>query len=84
MEAIAGKYLKELQSRVSGQGIRLQLPDTLAASLGRDCRGKGGARQLRRIVQDRVEGPLALHLLSCATQPKKLQAKLEGENVVFS
>ena len=84
MEAIAGKYLKELQSRVSNQGIRLQLPDTLAARLGRDCKGKGGARQLRRMVQDQVEGPLALHLLSCATQPKKLQAKLEGENVVFS
>ena len=84
MEAIAGKYLKELQARVSGQGIRLQLPDTLAASLGRDCKGRGGARQLRRLVQDKVEGPLALHLLGCNTQPKKLQAKLEGENVVFS
>ena len=84
MEAIAGKYLRELQTRVGGQGIRLQLPAELAASLGREGRGKGGARQLRRIVQDRVEGPLALHLLACAAQPKKVQAKLEGENVVFS
>ena len=84
LEQIAGKYLKELQTRADGQGIRLQLPDTLAASLGRDCRGKGGARQLRRIVQDRVEGPLAVHLLGCATQPKKVLAKMEGESLIFS
>ena len=84
MEAIAGKYLRELQTRVGGQGIRLTLPETLAASLGRECKGKGGARQLRRMVQDRVEGPLAVHLLSCAAQPKRLRAELVGENVVFS
>lgn len=84
MEAIAGKYLRQLQTRVGSQGIRLRLPPELAASLGREGRGKGGARQLRRIVQERVEGPLALHLLSCAAQPRQVQARLEGENVVFS
>ena len=84
MEQIAGKYLRELTGRAGERGIRLTLPDGLAASLGKSCRGKGGARQLRRMVQDRVEGPLAAHLLSCATKPKKLQAKMEGENIVFS
>ena len=84
MEAIAGKYLRELTGRVVGQGIRLTLPEGLAAALGQSCRGKDGARQLRRLVQDRVEGPLSLHLLSCATKPRKLQAKLEGDRVTFS
>ena len=84
MESIAGKYLRELTDRAGSQGIRLTLPDGLAASLGKTCHGKGGARQLRRIVQEKVEGPLAMHLLSCNTQPKKVQGKLDGETVIFS
>ena len=84
MEQIAGKYLRELTGRAGERGIRLILPEGLAASLGKSCRGKGGARQMRRIVQDRVEGPLAAHLLSCTAKPKKLQGKLEGDTVVFS
>ena len=84
MEAIAGKYLRELTGRAGERGIRLTLPDGLAASLGKSCRGKGGARQLRRMVQDRVEGPLASHLLSCTAKPKKIQAKLDGDRVTFS
>ena len=84
METIAGKYLRELSERAGKQGIRLMLPDGLAATLGKNCRGKGGARQLRRIVQEKVEGPLAMHLLACNTQPKKIQAKLDGETVIFS
>ena len=83
MESIADKYLRELQKRVHSQGIRLRFPGELAAKLGRDCRGKGGARQMRRLVQDRVEGPLAVHLLGCVGQPKEVQARLEGETVVF-
>ena len=84
MERIAGKYLRELTGRAGTQGIRLSFPETLAAVLGKSCQGKGGARQLRRLVQEKVEGPLAMHLLSCGTQPKKVQAKLEGETVTFS
>ena len=83
MESIADKYLRELQKRVHSQGIRLRFPGELAAKLGRDCRGKGGARQMRRLVQDRVEGPLAVHLLGCVGQPREVLARLEGENVVF-
>ena len=83
MESIADKYLRELQKRVHSQGIRLRFPGELAAKLGRDCRGKGGARQMRRLVQDQVEGPLAVHLLGCVGQPREVQARLEGEKIVF-
>ena len=83
MESIAGKYLRELENRVRSQGIGVRFPRDLAVVLGRDCQGKGGARQMRRLVQDRVEGPLALHLLGCAGQPREVQARMEAGNVVF-
>ena len=83
MESIAGKYLRELENRVRGQGIGVRFPQDLAAVLGRDCKGKGGARQMRRLVQDRVEGPLALHLLGRGSQTGEVRVRLEGENLVF-
>ena len=83
MEAIARKYLTLLQKRTEAQGIQLQLPGELAAHLGRIGRGKGGARQMRRVVQEQVEGPLAAFLLSCGRKPGKVQARIEGEKVCF-
>ena len=83
MEAIARKYLEQLCGRTAGLGIQLQLPEELAAELGRECRGKGGARQLRRLVQARVEGPLAAFLLRCGRQPRSIQARLEEGNLCF-
>ena len=83
MEAIVRKYLTLLQKRTASQGIQLQLPDELAAHLGKTGRGKGGARQLRRIVQEQVEGPLAAFLLSCSRKPAKIRARLEGDKVCF-
>ena len=83
MEAIARKYLTLLQKRTEAQGIQLQIPGELAAHLGRIGRGKGGARQMRRVVQEQVEGPLAAFLLSCGRKPGKVQARLEGEKVCF-
>ena len=83
MEQIAQKYLSQLQRRAATQGIRLQLPEELAAHLGKIGKGKGGARQLRRIVQEQVEGPLAAFLLGCSRKPGVIQARLEGERVCF-
>ena len=83
MEAIAGKYLAELCHRTASMGIQLQLPGELAASLGKTCRGKGGARQLRRMVQEQVEGPLALYLLQCSRRPAKVKGRMEEDRVCF-
>ena len=83
MEAIARKYLDQLQDRTAAQGIQLQLPKELAAFLGRDCRGKGGARQLRRIVQEQVEGPLASFLLQCGRKPTKVRSRMENGSLCF-
>ncbi len=83
MEAIAWKYLRQLQDRAAGMGIQLQVPQELVAFLCAGCRGKDGARQLRRQVQSRVEGPLASFLLRCGRRPSRLKLYLEGENVCF-
>ena len=84
MEAIAWKYLRQLQERASAMGIQLQLPEEVAVFLGERCRGKGGARSLRRKVQMEVEGPLASFLLQCSRKPGKIKARLEEGEIRFS
>ena len=83
LRQIAGKYLEQLRTRAAGIGLQLQLPEELPDVLARDCTGKGGARQLRRLVQKRVEGPLASFLLGCGGKPGKLRASLEGAELRF-
>ena len=83
MERIAEKYLSLLQQRTAAIGIQLQLPAELAAHLGSGCRGKGGARQLRRMVQEQVEGPLASFLLQCARKPSRVKGLLQDGVLCF-
>jgi ATP-dependent Clp protease ATP-binding subunit ClpC len=84
MESIAAKYLEQLRQRAEKQGMALTLPAELAGILARECTGRGGARQLRSLIQSRVEGPLAGFLLGCPSTPAAVRAVLEGEKVVFS
>ena len=83
MAEIAQKYLHQLQQRTGEQGIHLLLPEELAAHLGKLNTGRGGARQMRRLVQEQVEGPLAAYLLSCSRKPGKVQARMEAGKVCF-
>ena len=83
MTAIVNKYLIQLQDRTAVQGIQLHLPGELAAELGKSCGGKGGARQLRRIVQEKVEGPLAAYLLQCSRKPTRIKGKMQDEILCF-
>ena len=83
MEAIAWKYLRQLQERTAAVGIQLQLPQGLARSLSSRCRGKDGARQLRRMVQTEVEDQLAAFLLRCGRKPTKIRMRLEEDAVIF-
>ena len=84
MTAIAWKYLQQLQQRLQSMGTQLQIPSEYGELLSRKCSGKDGARQLRRLIQTQVEGPLASFLLGRAQQPAKVKLKIEGETVVFS
>ena len=81
MEAIARKYLGQLQQRVGACGSQLLFPEELAGHLCARCKGPDGARQLRRLVQTEVEGPLAAYLLRCARRPAKVQMKLKDGQV---
>ena len=83
MEIIAGKYLRQLQERTAAAGTQLQLPEELPRFLLEKCPGKDGARQLRRLVQTQVEGPLAGFLLGCARKPARVKLLLEGGEISF-
>ena len=84
MESIAEKYLDQLRERAKKQGLELQLPHELATQLARECHGKGGARQLRSMVQSQVEGPLAGFLLEHGIMAGAVTGALMGDKLVFS
>ena len=81
--AITKKYLRELCGRGQTAGIHLQLPDELAEHLKSLCTKQGGARQLRHLVQEKVEGPLAQFLLRSERRHHKIYARLENGLLEF-
>ena len=83
LEGIARKYLNQRMERTAVNGIQLAFPDDLAKELCREVKDQGGARQIRRLVQEQVEGPLAVYLLKCAKKPAKIRSKLEDGKLVF-
>ena len=83
MEAIAWKYLRQLQARTAAIGTQLQLPQEAVSFLLEKLTGKDGARQLRRLVQSEVEGPLASFLLGCSRKPGKVKLRLEAGKISF-
>ena len=83
MGIIAEKYLGQLKERTAAIGTQLSFPGEMKDFLVAKCPGADGARQLRRLVQTEVEGPLACHLLRCSRKPAKLEARIEEGKVVF-
>jgi ATP-dependent Clp protease ATP-binding subunit ClpA len=83
LEAIAQKYLNQLQKRTVLQEWKLQLPPELAENLARRCMAKGGARALRRLVQEEVEGPLASFLLETGNCKAQILGNLVNGQLCF-
>lgn len=83
MESIAQKYLEQFRLRCTAAGLQLQLPEELAHVLSGGCQQKDGARQLRRRLEETVEGPLAQFLLQNSKRVTRVKAKLEGQIVKF-
>ena len=83
MDAIAAKYLAELQARLEAMDVQLQLPAELPGSLARRCGRKEGARYLRRLVQDEVEGPLSVLLLKSGKKPAKIKGSYKEGSLQF-
>ena len=83
MEGIARKYLRQMQARAAAGGMQISFPEELAVQLGSGGKEQGGARNIRHLVQERVEGPLAVFLLKCPKKPAKIKAKLEDGKLIF-
>lgn len=84
LEAIAVKELSYLQQRSAAAGVQLCLPVGLGSILARDGKKQGGARHIRHLVQEKVEGPLSTFLLQCSRKPSKVKVTMEKEKLVFS
>ena len=80
MEQIAQKYLSQLNTRAEALGIRLEWGTELPASISCRCKQKGGARQLRRLIQEELEAPLAELVLRSTKKPGKIHViDIEGK-----
>ena len=84
LTAVAGKYLAQLQSRAAALGVHLELSDDVAAHLVGRCTISDGARQLRRMVQEELEAPLASLLLKTAKKPAKVRAQLQQGSILLT
>lgn len=62
---IASKQLEALRARAQARKLDFSYSPSLSNALARRCVGKrGGARELRRLIQAELEAPLAANLLS--------------------
>jgi len=81
---IAKKYLRELTARSKTAGIQLQLSEKVVELLQCKNAQKDGARQIRRLVQEQVEGPLAAFLLATGKKTACVQGVVEEGELRFS
>ena len=80
---IAQLHLQRLQVRAQATGLQLQLPENLSQILAEECKHTDGARQIRRLIQDRVESPLAAFMLQGSKKPVKARGELRDGIVSF-
>ena len=64
-------------------GVQLFLSETVSEGLEKLVKQKTDARQLRRLVQDQVEGPMAVYLLRANRKIGKLKAFWEENHIRF-
>ena len=84
MERIAARQLSRLIERAKAGGIQLYLPKELPGFLGNLCRKQGGARQIRHLIEERVESPLSVFLLQSSQRPARIYGKLCDGQLEFS
>ena len=83
LEAIARKYLDQLKDRMEKIGIQLQLSEDIPAHLSTQCKPRDGARHLRRLIQSKVEGPLAEELLRSGKKPAQIHGCIRDNEICF-
>ena len=83
MVGIAQKYLAQLKDRLVVSGIQLTMDEAVATHFAAQCKPKDGARHLRAMIQEEVEGPLAEFLLSSPKRITRIHCTMEGEKIQF-
>lgn len=81
LEKIAEKYLSQLQKRLEKKRMVLEYSPEVPHSLCRDCKSAGGARQVRRKMQEQVEGPLASALLQEGAAVSQVRIAAPAEKI---
>ena len=83
LEQIAQQQLTALQQRAERLHVRLELPDGLARSFALRSRdGRGGAREIRRLVRHEMKAPLAALLLG-GRVPERVRVDLRDDRPLF-
>ena len=82
-EGVVKKFLLQLQNRAEDAGVELHFAADIASALAGLGTGDGGARQLRRLVQERVEEPLAAYLLQSGKRVGKVRLGWENGEICF-
>ncbi len=80
---IAMQQLNALCTRARASGMELELPAGLADSIAGLCTPKDGARQIRHLIQDRVEEPLSVFLLQSGKRTGKVRGIWKEEQLYF-
>lgn len=81
-EGILEKHLSQLVRRAASVGLQLSLPED-ACRLLLPAVGKGGARDLRRQIREKVEAPLALWLLRSGKRNGRVRCVWEAGKMSF-
>ncbi len=83
LTVVAKKYLEQLRKRLASSGTQLIWPETLEGALAKQCNPKEGARHLRRLVQQQIEGPLAEFLLRNGRKMAKIHCRMKQGAIYF-
>jgi ATP-dependent Clp protease ATP-binding subunit ClpC len=81
LEEISAGLLEQLRCRATAVGIDLKFAPELPQIFACSCKQQGGARQLRHLVQEKLEAPLAELLLKTEQFPQVVSVKVDGEEI---
>ena len=83
LEGIAEKYLRLLRKRSAENGLRIRWVEEVPRFLAEKSDKEGGARQIRRLIQEEVEGPLARILLEGGKKPSGIRLRICDKALLF-
>ncbi len=82
LKKVAEKELHELMDRLKKRGVKIQTNDAILKSLAAAVNPKLGARDIRRVIEEKIERPLADKFLQHVKRPRNsylLRADKKGE-----